>query len=442
MLQKRFTIIFLIFLTLALFLSFTVIKNNSYLECKDLPIVNKGNSDQLDYFGMSMGFKIYNQWIRSFDNFYFEKWINDLESYNVKNKICFEKFKKNIIYTQERFQNTFEEGGFALRPWGYPMFLSLFLNENLDYFKLRISSFLTIILFLVIFFLTLLKITNNKVLSIGLLNLYLIISFLESFYFERISIFSYQFIIVTEPVSILIMSLIVLMLVVNNNVGFNILMLFVASYSVKQMNIFIFVIFICFSTIYSLLKKEKILLKNFLIVFGFVLLSLPVFQYNFSLTNNYSLITGVGGWRDMPPSFSLEYKTKDFYELRSELLANYKESNGLNAKSNYIETAVQSRELFFSELKSNISNLPNLFIFKLGSIFFSFSVLLTFVLLALYILYFRLPFEKIYNIIFLFLANLIFICITTPADGRHVFQLSFIYMIIFAYLIKLKSLKN
>ena len=71
-LRKRITIIFLTFLTLAIFFSFTAIKNNSYLECRDLPIVNKGNSDQLDYFGMSMGFKIYNQWVRSFDNLYFE----------------------------------------------------------------------------------------------------------------------------------------------------------------------------------------------------------------------------------------------------------------------------------------------------------------------------------------------------------------------------------
>jgi len=441
-LRKRITIIFLTFLTLVIFFSFTAIKNNSYLECRDLPIVNKGNSDQLDYFGMSMGFKIYNQWVRSFDNLYFEEWINDLDSYSIKNKICFDAFKNNIIYVQERFQNTFEESRFGLRPWGYPMFLSFFLDENLNYFKLRISSFLTIVLFLFILLLTLIKITDNKILSIGLLNVYLVISFLESFYFERISIFSYQFIIVTEPLSILIMSLIVLLFVRKNNIGFSILMLFVASYFIKQMNLFIFIFLIGFSIFYSLLKKEKFLLKTVLLVFGFVMLSLPIFQYNLSLTNNYSLMTGVGGWRDMPASFSLEYKTKDFYQLRSELLANYKETNGLDAKSDYIETAVLSRELFFSELKNNLSNVPSLFVFKLSSIFFSFSVLLTFAMLVLYIFYFHLPFEKISNIIFLYFANLIFICITTPADGRHVFQLSFIYLIIFAYIIKLKSLKN
>ena len=93
-------------------------------------------------------------------------------------------------------------------------------------------------------------------------------------------------------------------------------MLLVASYFIKQMNLFIFIFLIGFSIFYSLLKKEKFLLKTVLLVFGFVILSLPIFQYNLSLTNNYSLMTGIGGWRDMPASFSLEYKTKRFLPIK------------------------------------------------------------------------------------------------------------------------------
>ena len=436
MLNSKKKYLFLsVLITLFLFVFFTSKVNESYLDCKDLPITNRGGSDQLDYFTMSSGVKNLGEWKNSFNNEIITNWIKDINNYKETNPNCYEKNIKNIEYVSEKINTSKPDIRYSLRPWGYPTLLSFFLSEQNPYFQLRLFNVLVSAATVIVIYMGISKISKNSLISIWLLNLYLIISFFEISINPRLSIYTYQFLLLTEPLSLLIYSLIGYLFIVHGKLNIPIIFLFFLSYFIKQMNFIIFIVFIGLYALWSLIKYKSIDLKIIFYCLLFLCFCIPIFVYNVETTQSYSLITGAGGWRDMPPSFNIDYKIKNFYTLRADMFNDYINDKGISSSS-YIDNAIISREMFFENLGTNIKNLPQLFIYKLGQSLNSMSGILTMCSIFFYLIKFKFKNENLNLLILLFLSNLFFVNLVTPDFGRHLFQSSYVYIIIFSYVYK------
>lgn len=419
---------------LTLFLFFTVETNKKYIECVDLPITNQGGSDQLDYFLMSSGVKEYKKWIKSSDNIFVKNWIEDLQNYKSTNSNCFKKFAKNIEYTQQRISSSAPDAPYSLRPWGFPTLLSIILFENNTYFTLRLFNVVLSLIAIIVIYFCIKKITNNYLLSSGLTSLFIIISYFEIQMNQRLSIFNYQFVLLTEITSFLIFTFIAFLIIKNKSISNLTIFLFFLTFLIKQMNFLIFIVYFFILLIYKFLKSKKLKPTFFFKFIFYLILCIPVFNYNYETTGSSSLITGAGGWRDIPPSFSLDYKIENFYSLRQNLLDQYIEEKNLEI-SGYIEIALISREMFFENFSQNIKNFPSLFLYKVPRSLNSYSGILTTLLALFYIFLKRYKNEGIDYLVILFISNLLFVNVITSDFGRHLFQTSFLYILIFAYLI-------
>lgn len=433
--SKKIYLILSISFTLFLFVFFTSKANEPYLDCRDLPITNRGGSDQLDYFTMSSGVKSLGEWKNSLNNEIVINWIYDVNNYKNTNPKCYEKNFKNIEYVSEKINLSKPSSRYALRPWGYPTLLSIFLVEKNPYFQLRLFNVLISAATLLVIYMCTNTITKNPFISMWFLNFYLVISFVEMSINPRLSIYTYQFLLLTEPLSLFIYSLIGYLFIRHGKLNIPIVFLFFLSYFIKQMNLIIFIVFICLYAVLSFIKYKSIDLKIVLYFLLFLSFCIPIFVYNFQTTQSYSLITGAGGWRDMPPSFNLDYKIKNFYTLRADMFNEYINDKGISSSS-YIENALISREMFFDNLGTNIKNLPQLFIYKLGQSLRSISGILTIFSIFFYLIKHKFKNDNLNLLILLFLSNLIFINLVTPDFGRHLFQSSYIYIIISAYMYK------